>query len=183
MPRNADIEFELVNRLTCTECKHFAWFLYWFNWSFDLSCFCLVVCDTFQLERTKNRYTNIPIPDFSRVPIETGYINANFIPNFNGKIPNYYIATQGPLTNTVADLWQMFWEQNVCVVVLLANEKENGKIKITRYWPLEKATPIRWVLFWFGDMLQNWIGNCIFFLWIILKFWKIHCDVSWWGNA
>ncbi|XP_063783048.1 tyrosine-protein phosphatase non-receptor type 12 isoform X2 [Pseudophryne corroboree] len=66
----------------------------------------------------KNRYKDILPFDHSRVklalkipPHESDYINANFIKGVNG--PEAYIATQGPLANTVIDFWRMIWEYNV----------------------------------------------------------------------
>ena len=31
-----------------------------------------------------------------------------------------YIITQGPMTHTVADFWQMVWEQGSVVIVMLS---------------------------------------------------------------
>jgi receptor-type tyrosine-protein phosphatase R len=57
------------------------------------------------------------------------YINANFV---NGRD---YIATQGPLSNTVDDFWLMVWEQEVSVVVMVTGIFEGDKQKCERYWP------------------------------------------------
>uniref|UniRef100_A0A3B4TNB2 protein-tyrosine-phosphatase n=1 Tax=Seriola dumerili TaxID=41447 RepID=A0A3B4TNB2_SERDU len=66
----------------------------------------------------KNRYKDILPFDHSRVKLklkttnqDTDYINANFIKGMDG--PEAYIATQGPLPNTVIDFWRMNWEYNV----------------------------------------------------------------------
>uniref|UniRef100_A0A3Q0SJ60 protein-tyrosine-phosphatase n=1 Tax=Amphilophus citrinellus TaxID=61819 RepID=A0A3Q0SJ60_AMPCI len=66
----------------------------------------------------KNRYKDILPFDHSRVKLtlkttnqDTDYINANFIKGMDG--PEAYIATQGPLPNTVIDFWRMIWEYNV----------------------------------------------------------------------
>ena len=34
-----------------------------------------------------------------------------------------YIAAQGPMENTVADFWQMVWEQNVTIIVAATDDK------------------------------------------------------------
>ncbi|CAG4984322.1 unnamed protein product [Parnassius apollo] len=47
-----------------------------------------------------------------------------------------YIATQGCLSNTVDDFWQMIWQEDVRVVAMITNETEGGKKKCERYWPL-----------------------------------------------
>lgn len=48
-----------------------------------------------------------------------------------------YIATQGPLPHTAADLWQMVWEQGCVVMVMLTRLIENDVTMCHRYWPEE----------------------------------------------
>lgn len=48
-----------------------------------------------------------------------------------------YIATQGPLPHTAADLWQMVWEQGCVVMVMLTRLIENDQSLCHRYWPEE----------------------------------------------
>ncbi|XP_077969091.1 uncharacterized protein LOC120335086 [Styela clava] len=86
--------------------------------------------------RKKNRYKNILPFDDTRVPLtgaKSGYINACFINGHN--VRHKYIATQGPLPDTVGDFWQMVLEQQSKVIVMLAKEIEAGKKKCQKYWP------------------------------------------------
>jgi len=46
-----------------------------------------------------------------------------------------YIGSQGPLPNTVADFWQMVWEQQVHLLLMLTAESEGRRVKCHRYWP------------------------------------------------
>ncbi|XP_061848948.1 tyrosine-protein phosphatase non-receptor type 13 isoform X2 [Colius striatus] len=96
--------------------------------------------------RKKNRYKNILPYDTTRVPlgIEGAYINASFIRMPVGNEEFVYIACQGPLPTTVADFWQMVWEQNCTVIAMMTQEVEGEKIKCQRYWPdvLNKTTMI-----------------------------------------
>ncbi|KAI9030934.1 protein-tyrosine phosphatase-like protein [Phycomyces nitens] len=46
-----------------------------------------------------------------------------------------YISTQGPLPTTFEDFWNVVWEQNSRVLVMLTKEEEMHKIKCHRYWP------------------------------------------------
>ncbi|GAB6023847.1 hypothetical protein CHUAL_008588 [Chamberlinius hualienensis] len=88
----------------------------------------------------KNRWTNILPFDHSRVKllpiaddITSDYINANYIPGY--KSQREYIATQGPLPNTIDDFWRMVWEQGSPMIVMLTQCVERGKIKCEQYWP------------------------------------------------
>nr|XP_006115399.1 tyrosine-protein phosphatase non-receptor type 13 isoform X4 [Pelodiscus sinensis] len=87
--------------------------------------------------RRKNRYKNILPYDTTRVPLGTegGYINASFIRMPVGNDEFVYIACQGPLPTTVADFWQMTWEQKCTVIAMMTQEVEGEKIKCQCYWP------------------------------------------------
>ncbi|XP_034274971.2 tyrosine-protein phosphatase non-receptor type 12 [Pantherophis guttatus] len=89
----------------------------------------------------KNRYKDILPFDHSRVKLtlktptqDSDYINANFIKGVYG--PKAYVATQGPLANTVIDFWRMIWEYNVAIIVMACREFEMGRKKCERYWPV-----------------------------------------------
>uniref|UniRef100_A0A3B4FTT4 protein-tyrosine-phosphatase n=1 Tax=Pundamilia nyererei TaxID=303518 RepID=A0A3B4FTT4_9CICH len=94
----------------------------------------------------KNRYKDILPFDHSRVKLklkttnqDTDYINANFIKGMDG--PEAYIATQGPLPNSVIDFWRMIWEYNV-VIVMACREFEMGRKKCERYFPMQGEQPM-----------------------------------------
>jgi len=89
----------------------------------------------------KNRYRDISPYDATRVILRCGtngdYINASHV---NMEIPtsgivNRYIAAQGPLPNTCGDFWQMVWEQQSTLIVMLTTILERGRVKCHQYWP------------------------------------------------
>ncbi|XP_030049835.1 tyrosine-protein phosphatase non-receptor type 18 isoform X2 [Microcaecilia unicolor] len=91
----------------------------------------------------KNRYKDILPYDQTRVPLtlmveegQTNYINASFIQGLDNQ--RRYIATQGPLKDTMVDFWRMVWEYQVKVIVMACREVELGKKKCERYWPLDQ---------------------------------------------
>ncbi|GFQ99834.1 phosphatidylinositol phosphatase PTPRQ [Trichonephila clavata] len=99
-------------------------------------------CTAAEMEenRPKNRWLNIFPYDPSRVKLlplgdEPGsdFVNANYIPGYSSL--REYIATQGPLANTVDDFWRMIWEQSVSMIVMLTQCVERGKKKCEQYWP------------------------------------------------
>ncbi|XP_025966031.2 FERM and PDZ domain-containing protein 2 isoform X2 [Dromaius novaehollandiae] len=87
--------------------------------------------------RDKNRYRDILPYDKTRVPLgeNNGYINASYIRMKVGEEEHFYIITQGPLPSTIADFWQMVWENESDVIAMMTKEVELGKVKCHRYWP------------------------------------------------
>ena len=51
--------------------------------------------------------------------------------------PKTYIATQGPIPESIGDFWRMVWEQDSRTVIMLTNPFEKGKLKCEVYWPRE----------------------------------------------
>ncbi|CAH7225656.1 tyrosine-protein phosphatase non-receptor type 18 isoform X2 [Phodopus roborovskii] len=91
----------------------------------------------------KNRYKDVVPYDETRVILsllqEEGlgdYINANFIRGTDGS--QAYIATQGPLPQTLLDFWRLVWEFGVKVILMACQETENGRKKCERYWAQEQ---------------------------------------------
>ncbi|XP_036883836.1 receptor-type tyrosine-protein phosphatase eta [Sturnira hondurensis] len=93
--------------------------------------------------RGKNRYNNVLPYDISRVRLSIhthsadDYINANYMPGYHSK--KEFIATQGPLPNTLKDFWRMVWEKNVYAIVMLTKCVEQGRTKCEEYWPSKQA--------------------------------------------
>ncbi|KAK7191128.1 hypothetical protein DPSP01_008860 [Paraphaeosphaeria sporulosa] len=87
---------------------------------------------------SKNRYNSIWPYEHSRVKLQNvspggcDYVNANHVqPPFSNK---RYIATQGPLPATFNDFWNVVWQQDVRVIVMLTAESEGGQLKAHNYW-------------------------------------------------
>lgn len=101
------------------------------------SPFCMSAAESREGDE-RNRYSNIIPFDYNRIKLKGGvcdYINASMI-EAPYDIPRKYIATQGPLQNTIGDFWRMVVEQNTRVIVCLSPEMENNREKCARYWPV-----------------------------------------------
>ncbi|XP_035218180.1 receptor-type tyrosine-protein phosphatase delta-like [Stegodyphus dumicola] len=89
---------------------------------------------------TKNRWVKILPFDHSRVKLlslgdetRSDFINASYIPGDSYMLE--YIASQGPLPNTLDDFWTMVWQQSVSVIVMLTQCVERAKRTCEKYWP------------------------------------------------
>lgn len=54
------------------------------------------------------------------------YINANYIDGYRKQ--NAYIATQGPLPETLSDFWRMVWEQRSSTVIMMTRLEEKSRV-------------------------------------------------------
>lgn len=86
-----------------------------------------------QPNKCKNRFFEVLPYELTRValtPIRgidgSDYINANFVDSYRSR--HAYIATQGPLAETLEDFWRMIWEHNSAIIVMLSQPTEQGKV-------------------------------------------------------
>lgn len=98
------------------------------------------------VNKDKNRYAESIPYDHTRVklkaemnPNKQDYVNASIIFDHDPRQPSY-IATQGPLPHTVADFWQMVWENGCTVIVMMTALVEDGEKQCERYWPDEGSS-------------------------------------------
>jgi len=54
-----------------------------------------------------------------------------------------YIATQGPLANTIADFWKMIWAEKVPAIVMITRLYEASKPKCEAYFPFDANNRIQ----------------------------------------
>ncbi|KRZ40215.1 Tyrosine-protein phosphatase Lar-like [Trichinella pseudospiralis] len=120
--------------------------------------------------KLKNRLVNVVPYDWSRVCLAplphadgSDYINASFVDGY--RLRKMYIATQGPMTNTVNDFWRMLWEHNSTIIVMLTKLRELGREvcpechkyksidlkplqveKCCQYWPSDQAEKYDYLL-------------------------------------
>ncbi|KAL8804767.1 MAG: hypothetical protein Q9182_002359 [Xanthomendoza sp. 2 TL-2023] len=87
---------------------------------------------------TKNRYKDMLPYDHSRVrlqnipPGDCDYVNASHL---KAEWSNrHYIASQAPVPATFQDFWNVTWQQDARVIVMLTAESEGGQTKCHPYW-------------------------------------------------
>ncbi|KAJ8881290.1 hypothetical protein PR048_017770 [Dryococelus australis] len=89
----------------------------------------------------KNRYEDIPCWDRTRVTVTPGkdnsdYIHANYVDSFGS--PKKFIATQGPLKETIEEFWQMAWDQKSYIILMLTKLRVSEVEKCVPYWRDDK---------------------------------------------
>ncbi|XP_058240642.1 protein tyrosine phosphatase receptor type Db isoform X2 [Hemibagrus wyckioides] len=92
------------------------------------------------INKPKNRYANVIAYDHTRVALSNSdgqpggdYINANFIDGYRRQ--GAYIATQGPMPDTISDFWRMVWEQHTANIIMITKLEEKSRNKCDQYWP------------------------------------------------
>lgn len=96
---------------------------------------------------SKNRYNNIFPFEHSRVKLQNvssrgcDYVNASYVKASHSD--RRYIATQAPIPSTFGDFWEVVWEQEVRVIVMLTAEHEGGQVKSHPYWKQGEYGPLR----------------------------------------
>lgn len=96
--------------------------------------------------RSLNRFLHNVCFDHSRVilPKERNrgnYINANYIDGFEHT--KKFICGEAPTRNTCYDFYRMLWMEQVQIIVMLTQKKENGKEKCYPYWSDVEQTSFR----------------------------------------
>lgn len=92
--------------------------------------------------RGKNRYDDIPCWDTTRVVLSNSgpaattagsdYIHANYVNNY--KLEQKFIATQAPMLETMVDFFNMIWQNECRIIVVLTEVFNNGRNEIDPYW-------------------------------------------------
>jgi len=97
-----------------------------------------------------NRYTDVIPYDSTRVILRSNceghnaqnddYINASYV--YTPKQSRRYVATQGPLDNTIHQFWTMVWDHvaptsssATSTIIMLTQLTEGGSEKCAQYWP------------------------------------------------
>lgn len=91
----------------------------------------------------RDRYKDIVPFSENRVLLSDGsYINASYMPNWNGKNPKAFIASQGPMQSTIGDQWDLIWSHNIAAVVTIGKLAEGATEKCAEYWPTKVKSPM-----------------------------------------
>lgn len=76
----------------------------------------------FQDEHSRVKLSELPGDPLS------SYINANYVHGYPDEY-HAFIATQGPLANTIIDFYRMIWQERVPVIVMITRLYEKNKVK------------------------------------------------------
>lgn len=81
-----------------------------------------------------------------------------------GTQQRFYVAAQGPQTNTLASFWQMVWEADIYLVVNLLGANEDGAIPYLPTNIADRSLDL-------GDVSSykyKKIGSSLFYIWSLL---------------
>lgn len=74
------------------------------------------------------------------------YINANYIDGYRKQ--NAYIATQGPLPETLSDFWRMVWEQRSNTIVMMTRLEEKSRVRKDKVYKQYKTLSGKEITYW-----------------------------------
>ena len=95
-------------------------------------CVCLSVCPSVCSSIRLSAYCSVSV--CLSLPLSS--------PTLQGyKQRRAYIATQGPLSETVVDMWRMIWENDCCCIIMLCMTVENGQVDLRS--PLSSPLPMK----------------------------------------
>ena len=57
---------------------------------------------------------------------------------------NAFIATQGPVPDSVPDFWRMVWEQGTATIVMLTNLEEKGRVRYINTHDQKHTCPVHY---------------------------------------
>ena len=97
-----------------------------------------------------NRHNDILPYTFNAVPINLNikeknidnYINASYIDGPIKKEEKLFIATQGPLKETIPSFWKMIYNHKIKLVIMLSSRLEEAEGRNAIYWPNEVDKPL-----------------------------------------
>ena len=97
-----------------------------------------------------NRHNDILPYKYNAVPLDLNiseknidnYINASYINDPIRKENKLFIATQGPLKETISSFWKMIYNHKTKLVIMLSSSLEEIDGRSAIYWPKEKETPL-----------------------------------------
>ncbi|KAH0618984.1 hypothetical protein JD844_018577 [Phrynosoma platyrhinos] len=133
-------------------------------------------------------YLIVPLDPQSRVHLkrtesqeEECYINANYIRGYAGQ-EKAYIATQGPMLNTINDFWTMVWQEESPLIVMLTKLKEEKELK-------DKCRTVKHIVFssWPDQKTPESAKTLLHLIWEVEKIQKasesmgpivVHCSAG-----
>jgi len=97
-----------------------------------------------------NRHNDILPYTFNAVPLDLNvneknldnYINASYIDGPIKDESKLFIATQGPLKETIPSFWKMIFTHKIKLVIMLSSGLGEGEGRNTIYWPEDKENPL-----------------------------------------